>query len=117
MTAIATTHNDEITDTVGGGASIVISTTPPAGPRRSLAGVSAGRSPLVGLVARIIAGVTGALLGLAIGLASAGFDTTRILLAVGAFALGVGWFIALVTGLTTSRTSSRTSSSTIRPRC
>jgi len=77
---------------------ITISTTPPIAAGTSLASRSATGNPFVGLVARAIAGVTGALLGVAIGLVSAGFDTTRLLLALGAVALGIGWLIALATG-------------------
>lgn len=54
-------------------------------------------NPLVGVAARVAAGVIGVVLGVAIGLVSAGFDTTRLLLAVGAVALGLGWVIALAT--------------------
>lgn len=51
----------------------------------------------VGGAAWVLAAVVGIVLGLAIGLVSAGFDTTRLLLAAGAVALGIGWLIALVT--------------------
>ena len=81
-------------------ATITISTAPLTGSGVSLARLSTSRSPLVGLVARVVAGITGALLGLAIGLVSAGFDTTGLLLAVGALALGVGSLIALSPGQT-----------------
>jgi hypothetical protein len=83
-------------------ATITISTTPPIGSGVSLERRSPNRSPLVGVVARVIAGMTGVLLGLAIGLVSAGFDTTRLLLALGAVALGVGWLTALAIGPATT---------------
>ncbi len=91
----ATIHTD------GRVPAIVISTMP-VDPVRSLAARSVGSNPLVGLVARIVAGITGVLLGVAISLVSAGFDTTRILLAVGAVALCVGWVVALLTDSTTN---------------
>ncbi len=79
---------------------ITISTTPALTPARTPAMTSYGvapRSSLVGVVARVAAGLVGLLLGLAIGLVSAGFDTTRLLLALGGVALGLGWLIALIT--------------------
>ena len=83
-------------------ATITISTTPLTGSGLSLTRHSMSRSPRVGLIARVVAGITGALLGLAIGLVSAGFDTTGLLLAVGALALGVGSLIALAPVRTTA---------------
>lgn len=53
--------------------------------------------PAFGAVAWALAAIVGIVLGIAIGLVSAGFDTTRLLLAAGAVALGLGWLIALVT--------------------
>lgn len=74
-----------------------------ASPRRR----SSRCNPLVGLVARGIAGITGALLGLAIGLVSAGFDTTRLSLVAGAAALGFGCLIALVADRADTSTNRR----------
>ncbi|MGB3734902.1 MAG: hypothetical protein WA964_08105 [Ilumatobacter sp.] len=79
-------------------ATITISTTPMIESGTSIGRCAVARSPLVGLVARVVAGITGALFGLAIGLVSAGFDTTPLLLALGAVALGVGWIVAVLTG-------------------
>lgn len=89
-----------MTTTTATATRITISTTPSVRSGTSLGSRSTNQSPLVGVVARVTAGVTGALLGLAIGLVSAGFDTTRLLLASGGVALGIGWLIALVTGPT-----------------
>lgn len=77
-------------------ATITISTTPPGGGSAPLGQRAVGLSP-VGVVARVIAGITGAVFGLTIGLVSAGFETTRLLLLVGAAALALGWFFSVVT--------------------
>ena len=94
-----------ITTTIPSGATsatITISTTPLIGSGASLERRSPNRNPFVGVVARVIAGMTGVLLGLAIGLVSAGFDTTPLSLAFGAVALGLGWLTALATGPATT---------------
>ena len=79
-------------------ATITISTTPLIGSGSSVARRATDRTRLVGRAARVIAGMTGVLLGLAIGLVSAGFDTTGLLLAVGGAAVGLGWIFAVVSG-------------------
>ena len=87
-------------DPAATGTPITISTTPSIGCGTSLTSRSITRSPAVGVVGRVVAGATGAALGLAIGLVSAGFDTTRLLLGVGVVALTFGSLVALVTGPT-----------------
>lgn len=77
-------------------ATITISTTPMMTPTTALADRMSQRHSAVGVLARVIAGITGSLLGIAIGLVSAGFDTTRFLLVVGAAALALGWFFSVV---------------------
>jgi len=86
---------------------MTISTTPSIESGTSLGSRSTRRQPLVWSAAGVIAGVTGALLGLAIGLVSAGFDITRLLLGLGAVALVIGWLIALVTSPATTAASRR----------
>ncbi len=91
---------------------VTISTTPLVasgglGPGTRLRGRSRNASPFVGLVARVVAGLVGVLLGVAIGLVSAGFDTTRLLLALGAIALGIGWVVAFVSDRTGTPPSHR----------
>ena len=84
---------------------ITISTTPICAAHgtessRPLTRRSTGGSPVAGWIARVVAGVIGVLLGLVIGLVNAGFDTTRLLLALGAVALGVGSIIAVISDRT-----------------
>lgn len=89
-----TAHNSIIT--------ISTSTPPPVehlpGSARTLGQrSSAPVDSAFGALAWVLAAVVGAVLGIAIGLVSAGFDTTRLLLAAGAVALSFGWLMALVT--------------------
>ncbi len=91
---------------------ITISTTPLLTSREVDPSPRLGRgtrnvNPFVGVVARVVAGLVGVLLGVAIGLVSAGFDTTRLLLALGAVALGIGWLVALVSDRTGTPPSRR----------
>lgn len=98
-----TFHTAQPHTTVAARSAITISTTSSA-PRHNVPGalqMSQGAgAPLehaFGAAAWALAAVVGIVLGIAIGLVSAGFDTTRLLLAVGAVALGLGWLIALAT--------------------
>lgn len=102
-TAIHTTvRTSERAASALAGSTITISTAPLLTAHRvdgrgGLDGVVSSLNPSFGAAAWVLAAVVGIVLGIAIGLVSAGFDTTRLLLAVGAVALGIGWLIAVLT--------------------